>query len=169
MEVIFETDRFIARGAVYDDIEYVMRLERAEGNRDFVFQNTYEEHKSNIDSTENMLFIVQDIESSEKSAFILCSYKRPYDSFELRRIVIETKCKGTGSELISALIKYAFEVVKANRFWLDVFTDNERAVHLYNKLGMVHEGTLRQSYKDYSGKYRDQMIFSILKNEYVKP
>ncbi len=169
MEVIFETDRFIARGAVYDDIEYVMRLERAEGNRDFVFQNTYEEHKSNIDSTENMLFIVQDRESSEKSAFILCSYKRPYDSFELRRIVIETKCKGTGSELISALIKYAFEVVKANRFWLDVFTDNERAVHLYNKLGMVHEGTLRQSYKDYSGKYRDQMIFSILKNEYVKP
>ena len=169
MEVIFETDRFIARGAVYDDIEYVMRLERAEGNRDFVFQNTYEEHKSNIDSTENMLFIVQDRESSEKSAFILCSYKRPYDSFELRRIVIETKCKGTGSELISALIKYAFEVVKANRFWLDVFTDNERAVHLYNKLGMVHEGTLRQSYKDYSGKYRDQMIFSILKNEYIKP
>ncbi len=169
MEVIFETDRFIARGAVYDDIEYVMRLERAEGNRDFVFQNTYEEHKSNIDSTENMLFIVQDRESSEKSAFILCSYKRPYDSFELRRIVIETKCKGTGSELITALIKYAFEVVKANRFWLDVFTDNERAVHLYNKLGMVHEGTLRQSYKDYSGKYRDQMIFSILKDEYVKP
>lgn len=169
MEVIFETDRFIARGAVYDDIEYVMRLERAEGNRDFVFQNTYKEHKSNIDSTENMLFIVQDRESSEKSAFILCNYKRPYDSFELRRIVIETKCKGTGSELISALIKYAFEVVKANRFWLDVFTDNERAVHLYNKLGMVHEGTLRQSYKDYSGKYRDQMIFSILKNEYIKP
>lgn len=169
MEVIFETDRFIARGAVYDDLEYVMRLERAEGNRDFVFQNTYEEHKSNIDSTENMLFIVQDRESSEKSAFILCSYKRPYDSFELRRIVIETKCKGTGSELISALIKYAFEVMKANRFWLDVFTDNDRAVHLYKKLGMVHEGTLRQSYKDYSGKYRDQMIFSILKNEYIKP
>lgn len=168
MEVIFETDRFIARGAVYDDIEYVMRLERAEGNRDFVFQNTYEEHKSNIDSTENMLFIVQDRESSEKSAFILCSYKRPYDSFELRRIVIETKCKGTGSELITALIKYAFEVMKANRFWLDVFTDNDRAVHLYKKLGMVHEGTMRQSYKDYSGQYRDQMIFSILKDEYVK-
>lgn len=168
MGMKFETQRFIVREAGEDDLEYVMRLERAEGNRDFVFQNTYEEHKSNIDSTENMLFIVQDRESSEKSASILCSYKRPYDSFELRRIVIETKCKGTGSELITALIKYAFEVMKANRFWLDVFTDNDRAVHLYKKLGMVHEGTMRQSYKDYSGQYRDQMIFSILKDEYVK-
>jgi RimJ/RimL family protein N-acetyltransferase len=168
MGMKFETQRFIVKEAGEDDLEYVMRLERAEENRDFVFQNTYEEHKSNIDSTENMLFIVQDRESSENAAFILCSYKIPYDSFELRRIVIETKCKGAGSELISALIKYSFEVVKANRFWLDVFTDNDRAVHLYKKLGMVHEGTLRQSYKDYSGRYRDQMIFSILNEEYVK-
>jgi len=169
MGMKFETQRFIVREAGEDDLKYVMRLERAEENRDFVFQNSLEEHKKNLDSPETMLFIAEERVTGEKCAFILCSLKESYDSFELRRIVVDSKSKGTGSELISALIKYAFEVVKANRFWLDVFTDNERAVHLYNKLGMVHEGTLRQSYKDYSGKYRDQMIFSILKNEYVKP
>lgn len=169
MRVKFETQRFIVREAVEEDLEYVMKLERAEENRDFVFQNTLEEHMNNLQSPDVMLFIAEDKETYEKSAFILCRLNKSYDSFELRRIVVSSKNKGTGLELIKALMKYVFEVLRANRFWLDVFTDNERAIHLYKKLGMVHEGTLRQSYKDYNGKFRDQMIFSILNEEYVKP
>ena len=168
MKIRFETQRFTVREAVEEDLEYVMRLERAEENRDFVFQNTLEEHKKNLQSSDVMLFIAEEKETYEKSAFILCSLNKSYDSFELRRIVVSSKNKGTGLELIKALIKYVFEVLSVNRFWLDVFTDNERAIHLYKNLGMIHEGTLRQSYKDYSGKYRDQMIFSILNDEYRK-
>lgn len=168
MQIRFETQRFIIRKAVEEDLEYVMRLERAEENRDFVFQNTLEEHKKNLQSSDVMLFIAEDKETYGRSAFILCSYNKSYNSFELRRIVVDSKSKGTGLELIKALMKYTFEILKANRFWLDVFSDNERAINLYKKLGMVNEGTLRQSYKDYSGKYRDQMIFSMLKEEFVK-
>lgn len=168
MKIRFETQRFTVREAVEEDLEYVMRLERAEENRDFVFQNTLEEHKKNLKSPDTILFIAEEKGTGEKSAFILCSLNDSYGSFELRRIVVDSKSKGTGLELIKALIKYVFEVLSVNRFWLDVFTDNERAIHLYKNLGMIHEGTLRQSYKDYSGKYRDQMIFSILNDEYRK-
>lgn len=167
MGIKFETQRFIIREAKEEDLEYVMRLERAEENRDFVFQNTLEEHKKNLQSSDVMLFIAEEKETHEKSGFILCCLNNSYNSFELRRIVVDSKSKGTGSELVEALMKYVFEVLSVNRLWLDVFTDNERAIHLYKKLGMVHEGTLRQSYKDYSGKYRNQMIFSMLKEEYV--
>ena len=45
-----------------------------------------------------------------------------------------------------------------NRFWLDVFEDNTVGISLYTSLGLVHEGTLRQSYKDEKG-YRNQLIF----------
>lgn len=169
MGIKFETQRFIVREAGEKDLEYVMKLERAEENRDFVFQNTLEEHKKNLQSSDVMLFIAEEKETYENSAFILCSLNNSYNSFELRRIVVDSKSKGTGLELIEALMKYVFEVLRVNRLWLDVFTDNERAIHLYKKLGMVHEGTLRQSYKDYSGKFRDQMIFSMLNEEYVKP
>ncbi len=66
---------------------------------------------------------------------------------------------------MEALIKYAFEELKVNRFWLDVYPDNEYGIKLYESLGMHKDGVLRQNYKSDRG-YLDQIIFSILKDEY---
>ncbi|GAB1456489.1 MAG: GNAT family protein [Spirochaetia bacterium] len=81
------------------------------------------------------------------------------------RIVITGKAKGFGKETIKRVITYAFESLKMNRFWLDVYPDNYDGIKLYESLGMIREGTLRQNYKSERG-YLDQIIYSLLETEY---
>jgi RimJ/RimL family protein N-acetyltransferase len=166
MEEVFLTERFVAFKAAEEDIPYVMEQERGLDNRDFVFQYSFEQHKKLLSSKSAMLLIIKDKISKDKIGFIIYELNRDSDSFELRRIVIDPKGQGAGKEIIKGLINYAFTNLGINRLWLDVFSDNTRAIHLYKTLGMTHEGTLRQGYKDYKGLYRDQLIFSILREEY---
>jgi len=65
------------------------------------------------------------------------------------------------------ILKYCFEVLDMNRFWLDVYTDNEVGINLYKSLDLVYEGTLRSAYKSERG-YLDMMVFSMLRSEYEK-
>ena len=85
--------------------------------------------------------------------------------FELRRIAISEKNRGYGREAMEALFKFAFEELNINRFWLDAYPDNTVGIHLYESLGMHRDGVLRQNYKSERG-YLDQIIFSMLKDEY---
>lgn len=166
MSEIFRTERYVALAAKEEDIPYIMEQERKEENRDYVFQNSFEEHKKLIDSNHAMVLIVKDNDSMENIGFIICDLDRDSDRFELRRIVIEAKNRGAGRELVKGLMDHAFKKMDINRFWLDVFNDNTRAIHLYESLGMTHEGTLRQGYKDYKGEYRDQLIYAVLKSDF---
>ncbi len=114
-----------------------------------------------------MLVVFKRKDNNEIIGYSLSHINFKSDVFELRRIVISDKGKGYGRETLLGIIKYCFEVVKCNRFWLDVYPDNEKGINLYKSVGMHHDGTLRQSYKSERG-YLDQMIFSILKEEYFK-
>ena len=88
-------------------------------------------------------------------------------SFEFRRVVIDVKREGYGKEFILGLLEYCFIDLEMNRFWLDAFEDNIVGINLYTSLGFIHEGTLRQSYRDERG-YRSQLIFSMLRDEYFQ-
>lgn len=63
------------------------------------------------------------------------------------------------------LLDYAFLELNLHRISLRVFSLNERAIHIYNKIGFVQEGVVRESlYR--SGKWHDIIIMGILKREY---
>jgi L-phenylalanine/L-methionine N-acetyltransferase len=52
--------------------------------------------------------------------------------------------RGIGSALMAAMIELADNWLGLRRIELTVWTDNEAAVHLYEKFGFVIEGTGRQ-------------------------
>ena len=85
----------------------------------------------------------------------------------MRRIAVSEKRMGYGREVMISLFKYAFEDMSSNRFWLDVYQDNLAGIKLYEGLGMHRDGVLRQSYKSERG-YLEQIIYSMLKNEYFQ-
>ncbi|MEG0918560.1 MAG: GNAT family protein [Anaerovoracaceae bacterium] len=66
---------------------------------------------------------------------------------------------------MEGLFKYAFEKLKINRFWLDVYPFNKVGIKLYESLGMIKEGTHRECYLSEDG-YLDQIVYSKLKSEY---
>jgi RimJ/RimL family protein N-acetyltransferase len=73
--------------------------------------------------------------------------------------------KGYSTEVMQLLFKHGFETLDLNRIWLRVHADNPRAVRVYEKAGMTHEGFYRQGvYK--KGMFVDVLIMSILKAEW---
>ena len=165
MRFLFDTKRLAVRLAVKNDLDFIMKLEQSDENNAFVFQGTLEEHLDEIKDDNTFLMIIEDKVSHTSKGFILSGIDRKSDVFELRRIIISDKNHGYGKEIITALMKYCFEELCINRFWLDVFTDNHAGIHLYRQLRMTLDGVLRESYKS-GDNYRDQMIFSMLKREF---
>ncbi len=57
--------------------------------------------------------------------------------------------QGVGSTLMQAMIDLADKWLNLSRIELEVYTDNEAAIHLYKKFGFVTEGTHYQfAYRD---------------------
>ena len=72
---------------------------------------------------------------------------------------------GFGTEAMHLLCKVGFEMLNLHRIMLRVLSDNARAIKAYEKVGFVHEGTLREAnFKN--GKYIDMHVMSILRSEW---
>jgi RimJ/RimL family protein N-acetyltransferase len=75
---------------------------------------------------------------------------------------------GYGSDAIAALLDFGFGSLRLERIWLDVFEFNPRARRVYERLGFVHEGTLRHAaFRD--GRHRDIQRMAILRDEWRSP
>lgn len=161
------TERLNIVEATEKDISLIIELEEHTDNRDYLFIGNYEEHMDEIKSPNYLLWLFRKRNDNSVVGYALAQVDFESDKFLLRRIAISEKGVGYGKESLRALIKYAFEEMSMNRFWLDVYPFNERGIHLYESVGMKLDGTMRQNHKDERG-YLDQAIYSILKEEYQK-
>ena len=70
--------------------------------------------------------------------------------------------KGAGTALMQAAVDLADKWLNLERLELDVYTDNEAAIRLYEKFGFVVEGTLaRFAFRD--GRYVDAYMMARLR------
>jgi diamine N-acetyltransferase len=73
--------------------------------------------------------------------------------------------KGYGSDALRTLLRYGFDVLNLHAIQLRVMAYNERAIHVYEKIGFVREGTQREVHF-YKGQYWDMHLYSILRREW---
>lgn len=166
-EFMIETTNLYLVEAKEEDIKDIMDMETHEENRNFIWQGTYEQHLNEILDKDYLLLIFKRKEDNLTIGFALNYLDFKSERFELRRIAVTIKGKGYGKEVLNALIKYTFEDLNFNKFWLDVYPDNVIGIRLYESVGMHCEGILRENYKSERG-YLDQKIYSMLKSEYYK-
>lgn len=162
-----ETNRLYIVDATEGDIETIIELESHKDNRNFVWLGTYEEHKAEIEDKNHLIFVIRRKEDNLIVGYALIRLDFKSEIFELRRFIISHKGVGYGKEALNALLKYAFEEMNINRFWLDVYPDNVIGIKLYEGIGMHRDGVLRQNYKSERG-YLDQIVYSMLKSEYFQ-
>ncbi|MDU5080721.1 GNAT family protein [uncultured Tissierella sp.] len=75
--------------------------------------------------------------------------------------------KGYGTEAMKLLLNYSFLEMNLHRVYLRVFSFNNKAIKLYEKIGFQHEGRSRESiFRE--GKWHDIIHMAILQNEYIK-
>lgn len=74
----------------------------------------------------------------------------------------EWQGKGVGGALMRAILDLADNWLNLTRLELEVYADNEAAVHLYERFGFELEGTLRQhAFRD--GQYVDSKVMARLR------
>lgn len=69
--------------------------------------------------------------------------------------------QGIGASLIKSLIEWAKDDNRVEKISLEVFSNNERAIHLYSKLGFKEEGRLVKNAKLGPNEYVDDIIMSM--------
>lgn len=164
---MIETKRLNIVEAVETEIPRIIALEEHPENRDYLWIGTIEEHEDEMADPNHLLLVFKEKEDDRIVGYALVRLNPKSEIFELRRIAIDEKRKGYGRESMEALFTLAFEQLGINRFWLDVYPDNVFGINLYESLGMHRDGVLRQNYKAERG-YLDQIIYSMLKGEYVE-
>ena len=76
--------------------------------------------------------------------------------------------RGYGTDALRAFLAFLFDDVGLHRVWLATYDYNERARHVYEKIGFVQEGVMRQS--DWvDGRWVDSVIYGILEDEFRRP
>jgi RimJ/RimL family protein N-acetyltransferase len=73
--------------------------------------------------------------------------------------------QGYGSDAIRALLGFGFGELRLERIWLDVYDDNARARHVYEKLGFIQEATFRRGLFRH-GRYIDVHRMAMLRDEW---
>ncbi len=77
----------------------------------------------------------------------------------------EHRNKGWGQEAIGLLLAFAFDELNLHRVELTVFSYNEPAIHLYEKLGFTQDGAQREHLQRGGQRY-DMLIYSMLEQEW---
>ena len=77
----------------------------------------------------------------------------------------ENKSKGYGSEALTLLLDYGFNILNLHNIKLDVFAFNERAIACYKKVGFKECGRRHECYF-LDGKYHDSVTMEILEDDF---
>jgi diamine N-acetyltransferase len=143
-----------------------MILDIEKDNSSFVYIWSKERHIESMNSKDEMhISIINSADQKLVGYILLAGMGGEDDVLEFRRIAIADKGKGYGRISVRFIKKYCFEILKYHRLWLDVYTDNEKAISLYRSEGFIQEGVLRDC-KKHEDRYRSMMIMSMLEQEY---
>lgn len=73
--------------------------------------------------------------------------------------------QGIMTEVLHAVLYYAFYKVELNRVQADVFDGNTASIHVLTKCGMQLEGIARQKYYK-NGAFIDAALYAVLRSEF---
>lgn len=71
---------------------------------------------------------------------------------------------GYGTDTMRTVCRFGFEMMNLHRIELEVYANNARARHVYERVGFVLEGCRRQALYKY-GRYQDVLVMSLLEGE----
>ncbi|MBW2256445.1 MAG: GNAT family N-acetyltransferase [Deltaproteobacteria bacterium] len=73
-------------------------------------------------------------------------------------VVADARGTGVGNALMQAILDWATRNPHLLKLGLNVFTDNERAIRLYERFGFREEGRRLREYRMDDGSYRDDVL-----------
>jgi RimJ/RimL family protein N-acetyltransferase len=150
-----QTENILIKKTDLKDLSKIIHFEKE--NSQFVQQYGLTEHKKTLEN-ECHLSIFKKENNKLIGHIILTGIFDQKKSIEFRRIVISEKGFGFGKDSIELIKKICFEKYKADKIWLDVYSDNKRAIKLYESQGFSKEKKIQLQQDN---NKRDLWIMSI--------
>lgn len=148
------------------DIPFVMAVERLPGNEELTARWSDAEHRAALALPDTRYLIGSSNGADPEGFAILERLNDVHEGVKLKRIAVARPGQGFGQPFLGSIQRWVFEQTGAERLWLDVFTYNERARHVYRKAGFSEDGLLRQAYALPTGVRADRVIMSVLRREW---
>ena len=155
----------LLRPALPTDLSGIIGLERTAAARRFVGQWGEERHQATMFGEDARYLVSESSQGDLQAYVILRGFAEDSKAIEVKRIVVAAPGQGLGRRIMSEVIRIAFDEVGAHRLFLDVYEDNDRARHLYQSLGFVMEGTMRDA-ACRDGAWCNLILMSMLEEEY---
>ena len=149
-ETLIAGKRLKLRRAHETDLNYIMALQYAPENLKFIFPFSEDYQREIISSDGSGYFMLRKLDTP-------CA--------EFTHVIIGRKGLGYGREALNLLLEWTFKIKKFHRVWIDCKEYNEIALHLYERLGFVREGVLRE-YLLTNGVYENLVVLGMLNREY---
>lgn len=164
--IVREGARLRLRIAEECDLDFILASEAEPENAKYIVADSRSYHRDTLDSPAAVHFIVERKDTGAAVGFLVATGRNSPDHEQYwRRVIINERGKGYGKEAMELLAAWAFEDAKAHRAWLDCKDYNDRALHVYESMGMQREGLLRDTiFVD--GKYENLVVLAILEGEW---
>jgi L-amino acid N-acyltransferase YncA len=153
------------RSATEADLAALIALERAAEAQLYVGQWSEERHRETMRGSDARYLVMDDADGGLAAYAILRGLGEAGRAIELKRLVVGRPGRGLGRRILNEIQRIAFEEQGAHRLFLDVFDDNSRARHLYESVGFVLEGSMRDA-ASRDGEWHDLLLMSLLEDEY---
>lgn len=148
------------------DLNRIVEIEQADDG--WICPYSRERHLQCINSgSERHVSIFRKDDDAIVGFIILQDIDSPHRALQFRRIVIADKGRGYGRAALRRIKQYCFEELGFHRLWFDVYTDNQRAIQLYESEGFQQEATLRDA-QFRQGRFRSLHIYGMLDREYFR-
>lgn len=116
-----------------EDLKLFCEWEKLDGVGEFICPYTIEHHRQEFEK-EEIIYLSITL-NSQVVGFVLLKMEEDKKSVEFRRIVVGEKGRGIGQSALKKIEEYCFNKLQRERIWLDVFSYNERGIHIYEKQG----------------------------------
>ncbi len=80
-------------------------------------------------------------------------------------LTAQVRSQGYSKKVYAWLLDYLFHQLNMHMVYLEVLQSNERAIHVYRRLGFQEDGRLRERIFR-NGTYEDSILMSLLRSEY---
>jgi len=119
------------------------------------------------DQVERLDLVVEDKASGQcVGEVVFDNWSEPNRSCNFRTAIgPRGRDRGLGTEAIRLFLAYGFEQLGLHRISLDVLNFNPRAKQVYDKLGFIAEGVLREEHR-WGDQWIDVTIMSMLTHEW---
>lgn len=157
-----------------DDLEFIYQLNNNPEIMFFWFEEPYNSitylektYEKSIENKDIRQFIIQ--KGDEKIGYVGIFSIDPIHRKAEFGIMIDPQHQGHGyaSTATRLAIDYAFATLNLHKLYLIVDCINEKAIHVYEKLGFTVEGVLKEEYF-VNGTFHDVSIMSIFQRDYLK-